>query len=93
MGDNYQLFKQTYRTALVVVSAWNIINKTEARLSPQNQALLQNYNKRLLRVIYLITNLVRLLYNNRINIFINTADLQCMWDELAKDNRVLNLVY
>jgi hypothetical protein len=92
-GDNYQLFEQTCKTALVVASAWNIVNRTEARPLPQNRALLQDYNKRLLRAIHLITNSVRPLYNNRINIFINTADPQGMWDELAKDNRVLDLVY
>jgi hypothetical protein len=91
--DNYQLFEQTCRTALVVASAWNIVNRTKAWLLPQNRALLQDYNKRLLRVIYLITNSVRSLYNNQINIFINTADPQGMWDKLAKDNRVLDLVY
>jgi hypothetical protein len=36
-GDNYQLFKQTCRTALVVASAWNIVNGTEARLPPQKR--------------------------------------------------------
>jgi hypothetical protein len=75
-GDNYQLFKQTCRTALVVASAWNIVNRTKAWPPPQNRALLQDYNKRLLRAIHLITNSVRPLYNNRINIFINTADPQ-----------------
>jgi hypothetical protein len=63
-GDNYQLFEQTCKTALVVASAWNIVNRTEAWPPPQNQALLQDYNKRLLRAIHLITNSVRPLYNN-----------------------------
>ena len=35
-GDNYQLFEQTCRTALIVAGAWNIVNRTEARPPPQN---------------------------------------------------------
>ena len=92
-GDNYPVFEQTCRTALVVAGAWNIVNGNEARPPHQNRALLQDYTERQLRAIQLISNSVKETYHSRINPFINAVDPQGMWDEIAKDNRALDRVY
>ena len=77
-GDNYLVFKQTYKTILVITSAQNIVNRNKARPSHQNRALLQDYTKRQLRAIQLISNLVKETYHSRINPFINAVDPQEM---------------
>jgi hypothetical protein len=90
--DNYPVFEQTCRTALIVARAWSIVHGDEARPQPQNLAQLQDYDDRLLRGIQLISSSVTETFYNRINLFINNQDPQGMWNELAKEKRVLDIV-
>ena len=88
-GDNYPIFHQSCQTALIVVNAWSIVSREEARpvVRPGD------YDKRLRKAIQLISSSVAPYLLNKITPFIRNADPQGMWEELAKENRALDQIY
>jgi hypothetical protein len=91
-GDNYPLWEQTCRIALVVANAWGIVNGTEERpVAPA--ARVQEYDERLCRAILLITSSVASTQLNYVNPFVPQSDRRGMWLELAKGNRALDPIY
>ena len=66
-GNNYPVFQQTCRTALIVANAWGIVSRTEERPAG-NRAV--DYDERLHKGIQLISSSVASYLLNKISAYI-----------------------
>jgi hypothetical protein len=89
-GDNYPIFQQTCRTALIVANAWGITSGTENRPAGNRAA---EYDERLRKAIQLISSSVAPYLQNKISALVQNSDPAGMWTELAKENRALDQIY
>ena len=89
-GDNYPVFQQTCRTALIVANAWGIVSGTEERPAGNRAA---DYNERLHKRIQLISSSVASYLLNKISAYIQNQDPQGMWNKLSRENHALDQIY
>ena len=90
--ENYSLFHQTYKVALLSANAQRIVTRDEPR--PANNArLLPDWDQKAARAIQIISNSVtpNILYS--IDALIDATNTISIQTELAKHNCSLNLIY
>ena len=90
--ENYSLFRQTCKVALLSANAWRIVTGDEPR--PANNArLLPDWDQRAARAIQIMSNSVTPNILHSIDALIDATDAVGIWTELAKHNRSLDPMY
>ena len=90
--ENYSLFCQTCKVALLSVNAWRIVTKDKPKLA-NNARLLPDQDQRAARAIQVMSNLVSPNILHSIDSLIDATDAVGIQTELAKHNCSLDLMY
>ena len=90
-GENYPIFHASCMVALTVADAWGIVQGID--VIPNSTQALANWKLRRQCAIQIICGSVNSNYIRKIIQFIETEDLQAMWNEIAKVNHANDRVY